>query len=95
MGTVFLVMRDKGNDTDGYYYDSVTSVIGIREDRRDACELMLKAARQLYPSQEPTLPVIYANGYPIRIEFRIVEDLYDAFWIESHIVGEAGDKITD
>lgn len=93
MGTIFLVMRNKGNDTDGYYYDSSTSVIGIREKRKDACELMCKAAKQLHPSEEPSSPPTYDGYYPIRVEYRIVEDLYDVFWVESRIVGENGDNI--
>lgn len=91
---VWIVMRDEGVRSDGYYYESDTSIIGIRETKKDALNLLNEIRNKLHPDEEPELTVC-PNDVPTRFEYHICDDLYDVFWIYEGRTGPAGDNIPE
>lgn len=81
---VYIIMRQEGIRSDGYYYESETTIIGIRNTPAEAA-LLLQAAAICYHDDEKPSYGEYNEYGDTRIVYHIVEDLEDCFWIETHV----------
>lgn len=81
MNRVYIVMRENGTDTDGYYYESSTSIIGVRETPGEAADL-LKAATIAWHGEEKPSSGTYNEYGDYRVTYANGCDLWDTFWIE-------------
>lgn len=81
MNRIYIVMREKGTATDGYYYESDTSIIGVRETPKEAADL-LKAATIAWCGEETPYSGTYDEYGDNRVTYANGCDLWDTFWIE-------------
>ena len=81
MNRVYIVMRENGIDTDGHYYESSTSIIGVRETPEEAADL-LKAATIAWHGEEKPDHGIYDEYGDKKVTYANGCDLWDTFWIE-------------
>lgn len=84
MDYVYIIMRRKGIRSDGYYYESETTIIGIRNTPEEAALLLQAAAICFHDDEKPSYGEYNKYG-DTKIVYDIVEDLEDCFWIEAHV----------
>ena len=85
-------MREKGERSDGYYYQSATSIIGARTTKEEACQLLQKAAALLHPDEKPFSGTYDTYG-DTEMVFHLFEDLVDKLWVETVDIGSVYDRI--
>lgn len=79
---VYLVMREKGLRTDGYYYESNTSIIAGTKDPDKAAKLLKEATVKEHGDTKPYRGEYNAHG-DSKMEFELCgTELMDVFWIE-------------
>ena len=88
---IFVVFREEGLRSDGYYYESKTSVIGSRKTKEEAYELLFSAATHFHPNEIKTCDSTADECLRIRFDIGC-DDLEDVFWVEPLIVGKKGDS---
>lgn len=84
MDPIYIVMRREGTRTDGYYYESVVTIIGLRDDPAEASEL-LKAAAICFHKDEKPCRGTYDKYGDTEIVYGDLE-LEDEFWIEKRYI---------
>lgn len=84
MDYVYIIMRQKGVRSDGYYYESETTIIGIRNTPEEAALLLQAAATCFHDCERPSYGEYDTYG-DTKIVYHIAEDLEDCFWIERHV----------
>ena len=81
MEKIYLIMREKGLRTDGYYYESETSVIAATNEPAKAAQLLADTVRKEHTEDE-----LRSGKYNIygdtEVVFEISCELCDRFWIE-------------
>ena len=79
---VFIVMREKGIRSDGYYDETQTTIIGVRDDWKKACELLKTAVQKFHPDPNDK-PIEGAwNQFGDTLLVYPLADQSDKFWIE-------------
>lgn len=79
---VYIVMREKGIRSDGYYDETRTTIIGVRDDPKKAAELLKTAVHKYHPDPEDK-PIEGAwDQYGDTLLVYPLSDQYDRFWIE-------------
>lgn len=91
---IFIVMRDEGLRSDGYYYESKTTILGVRETEEEAVELLKQITEKLHPGEKPIAGEYNRIGDTKR-QYDYGVELYDIFWVKSVIVGDVGDQILE
>lgn len=91
---IYLVMRDEGLRSDGYYYESHTSIIGARENEKEAVELLACATTTFHANEKPVHGKYGEYGDTER-GYRMAGDLYDVFWVKEIVIGATGDNLGD
>ena len=76
----YLVMREEGQRTDGYYYESRTSILGAREKPEEAVELLHEMMEKYHPGEKPYNDIF--NVYGDKMAEYSNGELGDKFWIE-------------
>lgn len=74
----YIVMRNKGLRTDGYYYESDTTIFGLEDTEAKAKQLLDKAIKKYHPNEQPM-----ENPFDKEAAFILSAGLYDYFWIEA------------
>ena len=82
----YIVMREKGIRTDGYYYESDTTILGVKGSMEKAQDLLQRAV-QKYHSDEKPIHGRYNQTGDIEMAFGDSE-LEDRFWIEDFYQNE-------
>lgn len=83
---VYVITRDRGIHSDGFYYEKATSIIGIFEKEKEACEMLVKISDAIYPNTKPIRGAYNETGETERI-YHICDDLVDEFRIEEIVIG--------
>lgn len=88
---VYVVMRENGIRSDGYYYESDTHIIGGREKKEDAIDLLQQAAKMLHPNEKPIRGTFDQYGNTQLVFDNGADDLEDKFWIYELVTSKIGD----
>ena len=78
--TRYLVMREEGLRTDGYYYEAKTTILGSFYEEKDACSFLKEVAKILYADEKPLSGTYNLNG-DTQMVFGDSE-LQDIIWVE-------------
>lgn len=84
---IYVIMRERGIRSDGYYYESDTSIIGLRDTPEEAAKLLKNIALKFHKNEKPCMGTYNEYG-DTRIEYQISADLSDIFWIEEEYLNQ-------
>lgn len=80
---LYVVLRDEGIRSDGYYYESDTTVLGVFNNHKKASEALVAAADNFHPNEKPVLGSYNIDTLETtRREYELNSELNDIFWIE-------------
>lgn len=90
---VYIVMREEGIRSDGYYYESDTKIIGGRETPEEAAKLLHEAVLRAHPNEQPSSGRYNQYGDTSMTFDYGVDDLQDRFWIQELYLSSADDNL--
>ena len=94
MEKIYLVLREKGTHTDNKtYYESETTICGVREDPSEASDLLKDVVKKYHPD-ETAIRGTYDMDTKLdtSMTFWMEDGLEDSFWIKTMLIGPEGDE---